>query len=68
MLQNVLGSGAFGIVMKAEAEEISGYNSGSTPVAVKFVKGNLARNDYCLFHMAFPCLFQLHGVILCYSC
>ena len=39
MLQNVLGSGAFGIVMKAEAEGINGDNPGSTPVAVKFVKG-----------------------------
>lgn len=39
VLQNVLGSGAFGIVMKADAEGISGYNSGTTPVAVKFVKG-----------------------------
>ncbi|XP_028403698.1 fibroblast growth factor receptor 2-like isoform X2 [Dendronephthya gigantea] len=40
VLQNVLGSGAFGIVMKAEAEGINGYNSGTTPVAVKFVKEN----------------------------
>ena len=39
VLQNVLGSGAFGIVMKADAERINGYNSGTTPVAVKFVKG-----------------------------
>ncbi|CAB3984345.1 fibroblast growth factor receptor 4-like isoform X1 [Paramuricea clavata] len=39
-LQNVLGSGAFGIVMKAEAEGINGDNPGSTPVAVKFVKEN----------------------------
>lgn len=39
VLQNVLGSGAFGIVMKAEAEGINGFDSGTTPVAVKFVKG-----------------------------
>ena len=40
VLQNILGSGAFGIVMKAEADGINGFNSGTIPVAVKFVKGN----------------------------
>ena len=34
----VLGSGAFGVVMKAQAEGIKGC-VGSLPVAVKIVKG-----------------------------
>ena len=59
-LQVVLGSGAFGLVMKGQAQGIKGC-VGKMYVAVKIVKGKILKSASCRFFWARKILVNLFG-------
>jgi len=73
-LADILGEGAFGVVLKAEAHGIDGDKNDKTTVAVKTLKGSLIfiLTVFCLscnfifnlhFARSFVCLFMSCGLL-----
>ena len=69
-LSTILGSGAFGMVMRGDAQGIRG-SSGSVKVAVKIAKGAkllLYEQKCCLFVCLPVCLFVCLSVLRLFGC